>query len=244
MDGKLERRAAMHHALGDPTRLAVVDALAFGEASPTELQSLLTIPSNLLAHHVRVLEQAGLLRRSRSEGDRRRTYLGLVPGALGALTPVTGRGAHRVLFVCTQNSARSQLAAAIWNAGSWAGESWAGAGRVPATSAGTRPAAVVHPGAVAAARRHHVPLHPSTPRHVADVVEPADLVITVCDAAHEEFDGDAAHWSVPDPARAGESAAPDPEAVDPAAFDRAVVDLAGRISRLAPAVHPTGERSA
>lgn len=222
----------MHHALGDPTRLAVVDALAFGEASPTELQTLLAIPSNLLAHHVRALVKAGLIRRTRSEGDRRRTYLGLIPGALDQQATTTGRDARRVVFVCTQNSARSPLAAAIWNAHS-------GDDGVQATSAGTRPAAAVHPGALAAAHRHDVPLRPRPPRHVAEVVQPADLVITVCDAAHEELDRCSAHWSIPDPAGSGGSAAD-----DPTAFDRAVVDLTGRIHRLAPTVRPTGERSA
>lgn len=232
IDEVLERRAAMHHALGDPTRLAIVDALAFGEAAPGELQAALGIQSNLLAHHVRVLGDAGITRRTRSEGDRRRTYLGLVPGALDALTAASVRAAPRVVFVCTQNSARSQLAAAIWNAGSW------NAGcAVPATSAGTRPAPAVHPGAAAAARRHDLALRATTPRHVDDVLQPADLVITVCDSAHEELTElahDAAHWSVPDPVRAG----------DTAAFDAAVTDLTGRISRLAPSVHPSRERSA
>lgn len=221
---KIEQRAAVHHALGDPSRLAVVDALAFGEASPSELQTLLAMPSNLLAHHVRVLEQAGIVHRTRSEGDRRRTYLGLVPGALDALLPAAHREAPRVVFVCTQNSARSQLAAALWNAGS----------AVPATSAGTAPAPAVHPGAVAAARRHRVPLRPTTPQHAADVLRPDDLVITVCDRAHEELTVPATHWSVADPARTG----------DEAAFDHALTDLAGRISRLAPTVRPSGTRSA
>lgn len=223
-DGSLPQRAAMHHALGDPSRLAVVDALTFGEASPTELQALLAMPSNLLAHHVRVLEQAGIVRRTRSEGDRRRTYLGLVDGALDALLPAAYREAPRVVFVCTRNSARSQLAAALWNAGS----------PVPATSAGTAPDPAVHPGAVAAARRHHVPLRATTPQRVADVLRPDDLVITVCDRAHEDLGVPATHWSVPDPARTG----------DDAAFDRALTDLAARISRLAPAVQPSGTRSA
>lgn len=218
----LEDRAAVHHALGDPSRLAIADALALGEASPTELQALLDLPSNLLAHHVRVLDRAGVVRRTRSEADRRRTYLALVPGVLDALGAVARRDAARVVFVCTQNSARSQLAAALWNAG---------AGAVPATSAGTRPAAAVHPGAVAAARRHRVPLDPVVPRHADEVLDAGDLVVTVCDAAHEERPGDA-HWSVADPVRSGE----------PAAFDRALTDLAERISRLAPAVHPPEAR--
>jgi protein-tyrosine-phosphatase/DNA-binding transcriptional ArsR family regulator len=215
---RLTRRAAVHAALGDPGRLAIVDALVLGEASPSELQHLLDMPSNLLAHHVRVLEKAGVVARHRSEGDRRRTYLSLVPGALGSLRPVADRDAVRVVFVCTGNSARSQLAAAMWS-----GES-----PVPATSAGTHPAPAVHPGAIAAARRRRIALAPATPRHVADVLGPDDVVITVCDSAHEELGVGPGrlHWSIPDPARGG----------DDAAFDRAVDALADRITRVAPAI--------
>lgn len=213
-------RAAVHAALGDPGRLAIVDALLLGEASPSELQRLLDMPSNLLAHHVRVLEQAGVVTKHRSEGDRRRSYLHLTPGSLEALRPSADRGAVRVVFVCTENSARSQLATAIW----------AGAGSVPAASAGTHPAPAVHPGAVAAANRHRLPLTPTTPRHVADVLRPDDVVITVCDAAHEELGAgpDRLHWSIPDPARRG----------DDAAFDHAIDALTDRIGRLAPAIRP------
>jgi protein-tyrosine-phosphatase/DNA-binding HxlR family transcriptional regulator len=226
------RRAAVHAALGEPGRLAIVDALLSGEASPTELQQLLGMPSNLLAHHVRVLERVGVVSRHRSEADRRRTYLALAPGAFDALRPAAVHDAARVVFVCTHNSARSQLAAALWNDTS----------PVPATSAGTHPAAAVHPGAIAAARRHRVPLTPVPPRHVEDVLgadDPGSLVITVCDAAHEELAADRGvavgpgvgrlHWSVPDPARTGEDAA----------FDRVVTDLTGRIARVVPAVRPT-----
>jgi protein-tyrosine-phosphatase/DNA-binding HxlR family transcriptional regulator len=230
-DGRLMRRAAVHAALGDPGRLAIVDALVLGEASPTELQTLLDMPSNLLAHHVRVLERVGVVSRHRSEADRRRTYIALAPGAFDELRPARVHNAVRVVFVCTHNSARSQLAAALWNDSS----------AVPATSAGTHPAAAVHPGAVAAARRHRIPLTPVAPRHVDDVLDPDagvdELVITVCDAAHEELAGvrrlpdpvaDRLHWSVPDPARTGEDGA----------FDQVVADLTDRIARAAPAVHP------
>jgi protein-tyrosine-phosphatase/DNA-binding HxlR family transcriptional regulator len=228
----LVRRAAVHAALGDPGRLAMVDALLLGEASPTELQRLLAMPSNLLAHHVRVLENVGVVSRHRSEADRRRTYLALTPGAFDALRPTTVHDAVRVVFVCTHNSARSQLAAALWNDTS----------PVPATSAGTHPAMAIHPGAVAAAQRHRVPLAPAPPRHVDDVLSTDDMVITVCDAAHEElagFDGAGRgidpgrlHWSIPDPARTGEDRA----------FDRVVTDLTDRIARVAPAIrsaHPS-----
>jgi protein-tyrosine-phosphatase/DNA-binding HxlR family transcriptional regulator len=220
----LSARAAIHAALGDPGRLAIVDALVLGEASPSELQKLLDMPSNLMAHHVRVLEKAGVVARHRSEGDRRRTYLALAPGAFDALRPTVVRNAVRVVFVCTENSARSQLAAALW-----AGES-----PVPATSAGTHPARAVHPGAVDVARRRRVPLAAATPRHVDEVLQDDDFVITVCDSAHEELGAgvNRLHWSVPDPARSGEDGA----------FDRAVDDLTDRVTRLAPAIRPARSR--
>jgi len=224
------RRAALHAALGDPGRLTIVDTLAWGEASPGELAAQLGMTSNLLAHHLRVLEDAGLLTRHRSEGDRRRSYVALRRAALDLLTPAgPAVTAERVVFVCTHNSARSQLAAAMWNDHS----------PVPATSAGTHPALRVHPGAIAVARRRHLSLVPAPPRHVHDVLDPADLVVTVCDSAHEELatanlaaaggpvGRPGLHWSIPDPVRAD----------DPGAFDTVVDELTDRISRLTPAVH-------
>ena len=104
----------MHAALADPARLRITDTLLTGDASPSELAAMLAMPSNLLAHHLHVLEQAGIITRRRSEGDRRRTYLQLIPGALDSLAPPSARAALRVLFVCTANSARSHLAAALW----------------------------------------------------------------------------------------------------------------------------------
>jgi DNA-binding transcriptional ArsR family regulator len=108
----LERRAAVHAALADPARLAITDTLADSDASPSELAAMLAMPSNLLAHHLRALEGAGIVTRHRSEGDRRRSYLRLVAGSLDTRAGPRGRSARRVLFVCTANSARSHLAAA------------------------------------------------------------------------------------------------------------------------------------
>jgi protein-tyrosine-phosphatase/DNA-binding HxlR family transcriptional regulator len=212
---ELERRAAVHAALSDPARLAITDALADGDASPSELAGLTTMPSNLVAHHLKVLEEAGLVTRRRSEGDRRRTYLRLVPGALDAMAGAPGRSARRVVFVCTANSARSHLAAALWRRAS----------AVPAASAGTRPADRVDPGAVDAAGRRQLPLPRLRPRHIADVLHDGDLIVTVCDLAHEEIGGLAAvHWSVPDPVPAG----------DEASFDAALAELDRRVARFAP----------
>ncbi len=211
----LERRAAVHAALADPARLQLTDVLADGDASPSELAELLSIPSNLLAHHLRVLEEAGLVSRRRSDGDRRRTYLRLVPAALDCAARPCPRTARRVLFVCTANSARSHLAAALWNQAS----------AVPAASAGTHPAAAIDPGAVAAAQRHGLPLPRLRPRHVSEVQLDGDLIVTVCDLAHEELGALAAvHWSVPDPGPAG----------DPGSFDCALAELSRRVGLFAP----------
>jgi protein-tyrosine-phosphatase/DNA-binding transcriptional ArsR family regulator len=214
------RRVQVHAALADPGRLVIVDRLLLADASPSELQTALSMSSSLIAHHLGVLEGAGIVRRVRSEGDRRRSYLQLIPESLDLLVPATALHAERVVFVCTQNSARSQLAVAVWNRRS----------RLPAASAGTHPAATVHPGAVAAARRRHLPMRPRTPRHLDDVVRVGDLVVAVCDNAHEELPANLnhIHWSVPDPV----------PAADPDTFDQALDDLTERIVRLVPALQP------
>ncbi|WP_123026074.1 arsenate reductase/protein-tyrosine-phosphatase family protein [Mycolicibacterium stellerae] len=213
-DAGASRRAAIHAALGDPGRLAIVDRLLLDDASPSELQVLLSMPSNLLAHHVRVLEAADVVRRSRSEGDRRRTYLSLNAEALETLVPRAAGRAQRVVFVCTENSARSQLAVAVWNRHE----------SLPAASAGIHPAAEVHPGAIAAARRHQLPVPARRPQHIDDVLASGDLLIAVCDNAHEELPRDMAriHWSIPDPSRSSTAEA----------FDRTVDVLTARIDRL------------
>jgi ArsR family transcriptional regulator, arsenate/arsenite/antimonite-responsive transcriptional repressor / arsenate reductase (thioredoxin) len=211
----LQRRAALHAALSDPARLRVVETLSAGDAAPSELAAMLTMPSNLLAHHLRVLEAEGLITRTRSEGDKRRAYLRLVPATLDELTPPPLRAAARVVFVCTANSARSPLAAALWRHAS----------SVPATSAGTDPAERTDAGAIAAAERPRLPLRRVRPRAIEDVQTDGDLVITVCDRAHEALGHRAdLHWSVPDPARVGTAAA----------FDAAYDELTRRVSDLAP----------
>jgi protein-tyrosine-phosphatase len=218
---RLERRAAKHAALSDPARLLIVDRLSAGDVSPSELQSALGMASNLLAHHLNVLEKEGLLRRSRSEADRRRTYLHLVPGALDDLVSNHIGGAARVVFVCTANSARSQLAAAMWRQAS----------AIPATSAGTQPAARIDPRAIAAAGRHGLKLRRVRPRTVDQVVRPDDFIITVCDNAHERLGiRQDLHWSVADPVPAGTAAA----------FDAAVEELDRRVLAVAPQL--TGTR--
>ncbi|PWU50396.1 ArsR family transcriptional regulator [Micromonospora sp. S4605] len=214
----LEVRARMHAALSDPARLAIIDTLLVGDASPGELARSLDMPTNLTAHHLKVLQDSGLVVRHRSEGDRRRTYVRLVPEMLNDLLPAPTRTAPRVVFVCTHNSARSQLAAALWSHRS----------SVPAASAGTDPAPRVHPRALRTAERHGLVVAHPRPVHVADVVRSDDLVVAVCDNAHENLGNEAPHlhWSVADPAPADTDEA----------FEAAYRELADRIDRLAPAV--------
>jgi protein-tyrosine-phosphatase len=211
----LDRRAARHAALGDPARLAIVDRLSLGDLSPTELQQTLGLTSSLLAHHLKVLETERIIERHRSEGDGRRTYIHLQPHALDGLVPGASATARRVVFVCSANSARSQLAAALWRLAS----------DIPTASAGTHPADRVAPGALAAAERHGIPMRHATPRALVEVLTDGDFVITVCDNAHEELDArPALHWSIPDPVRVGTDAA----------FEDAVADLTRRVDDLSP----------
>ncbi len=211
----VEVRVNVYAALADPTRLRIVDLLTVGDATSTEIGAALGVMSNLLAHHLKVLEQADLVVRRRSEGDGRRSYYALGPAAAG----VTGQSIlgtpSRVVFVCTANTARSHLAAALWRQAS----------PIDAASAGTHPGERINPGAIAAAIRHDLPLLDAAPQPLDLVVQDGDLVITVCDRAHEEL-GTAgwAHWSIPDPVPASTTAA----------FDAACEDLAARVSALAP----------
>lgn len=214
----LERRARVHAALGDPVRLTIVDMLSLSDTSPGEVAHRLGLPTNLIAHHIKVLHSAGVLLRTQSEGDRRRTYLRLLPTTLDALRPPALPAAPRVVFVCTRNSARSPLAAALW----------AQRTRIPSASAGTEPADRVHPLAVRVARRHGLILDNTGTAHIADVVRDDDLVIAVCDSAHEHLGALSRqlHWSVPDPAPADTDEA----------FDAAFAEIAVRIERLATAL--------
>jgi protein-tyrosine-phosphatase len=212
---ELRRRVAIFAALADPSRLRIVDLLTLGDLASSEIELLLKLRSNLVAHHLRVLEKAGIVSRSRSEFDKRRTYIGLRPEIFDTLTPASVEVPERVVFVCTANSARSQLAEAIWRDSS----------DIPAVSAGVDPGPGVNPAAVEAAARHGLTIDGSKhPLHVDQVLDHHhDLVITVCDGAHERMLGrDDLHWSIPDPAPIG----------TPEAFDSAFALIAQRIRGL------------
>jgi protein-tyrosine-phosphatase/DNA-binding transcriptional ArsR family regulator len=213
-DRALHERAERHAALGDPVRLAIVDDLRVCDRAPVELRRRIGIQSNLLAHHLDVLEEVGLIERSRSSGDARRRYVHLHEEALDVLVPEHPSEPGPALFVCTANSARSQLAAGLWR--QITGK--------PAESAGTHPADHVHPGAVAAAGRAGIDLTEAVPTALSDLARFPTVVVTVCDRAHEELDSEDSwlHWSVPDPVPVGTSDA----------FDLALDELRRRIGSL------------
>ena len=136
----------------------------------------------------------------------------------------------RVLFLCTHNSARSQMAEALLRR--LAGE------RFEAQSAGTRPSGL-HPLALAVMREIGVDVSGQQSKDVGEYTQVAfDYVITVCDQAREECPilpaaGQQIHWSIPDPAEADGD-----EATRLAAFRRARDDLEARIREFIAGVEP------
>lgn len=221
-DPDLQRRAAVFAALGDPNRLAIVEALALTDASPSDLEARLGIPSNLLAHHLDALEAVGLICRTRSAGDGRRRYVRLASDAPVHPFRSDRVEASDVLFVCHHNSARSQFAEVCWRQHS----------AIPAASAGLQPAARVHPLAVQASARRGLDLTGQVPRGYDQLSRVPGLVVSVCDLAFEDAvpfdDARRLHWSVPDPGARSDSGA----------FDAAFDEIALRIHRLAPFVVP------
>lgn len=207
-------------ALGEPVRLAIVDMLAEGDQSPDQLAASLGIAGNLLAHHLKVLQEAGIIRRTDSQNDRRRTYVHLDPSALTQLLPAASpMKTSRVVFVCTHNSARSILAEAMWRKVS----------DVPSASAGTHPAAAINPRARAAAKRAGVNIENKSPQSIEAVLRPDDVVVSVCDSVNEhlpQLDQTHIHWSIPDPSRIDTDAA----------FDATLNEIANRLDSLAPRV--------
>jgi protein-tyrosine-phosphatase/DNA-binding transcriptional ArsR family regulator len=192
----LEKRATIHAALGDPRRLSIVDQLALSDRTVAELSELVEMRTNLLAHHLDILESASLIERNVSEGDHRRKYVSLCWDSLPSTPKVWAEPAATVAFVCTHNSARSQFAAALWQQIT---------GR-PAISAGSQPAKAVHPMAIKAASGMGVDLSRAVPGGYERIVAPPDLVVSVCDRVRESElppGRNLIHWSVADPVQGG-----------------------------------------
>ncbi|GLY99612.1 metalloregulator ArsR/SmtB family transcription factor [Actinoplanes sp. NBRC 103695] len=237
-------------AAGHPVRWRLLDALAGGDHQVHELTTLVGGQQSLISYHLGLLRKAGLVRARRSSADGRDIYYRLDLARSGRLLAAVGEALHpglrltpppppvravsgRVLFLCTGNSSRSQMAEALLRRRS--------DGRVTTASAGSRPKPI-HPDAVAVMAGRGIDLSGARPKHLDEFAgQHFDRVITLCDRVREEcpeFAGrpPTAHWSIADPAA-------DPEGRP--AFDRVAAELAERIDFLlhAIATEPVGETS-
>lgn len=189
----LEIRARRHAALGDPVRLAIVEFVRDSDRTVNSIQQFVEVSSSLLAHHLDVLEGVGLITRRQSDADGRKRFVSLEAGSLPRFS--NGPIPDRLVFVCTENAARSQLASALWTkiTGS------------RASSAGTKPAREVHPLAVEVGKDRGLDLSTAMPRPLGHGASGGSMVVTVCDGAFEELGSRRidAHWSIPDPAKRG-----------------------------------------
>ena len=204
---------------GEPLRWRLLGELARSDRQVRELTVLLGQPQNLVSYHLGRLHTGGLVRMRRSSADGRDAYYSLDLARCGELLAAAGAALHpglrllppapgrpqahaRVLFLCTGNSARSQMAQAIT-------EQLAGPA-VTAASAGSRPKPV-HPNAIAVMREHGIDISSRQSRHMGVLAgQRFDYVISLCDRVREvcpEFPGPAEviHWSIPDPAAGGGS---------------------------------------
>jgi ArsR family transcriptional regulator, arsenate/arsenite/antimonite-responsive transcriptional repressor / arsenate reductase (thioredoxin) len=190
---------------GHPVRWRLLSELARSDRRVGELCELAGRRQSLVSYHLRQLRDGGLVSMRRSSADGRDSYYVLEHPGCRQLLFSAGVVVHprrvaraRVLFLCTGNSARSQIAEALC-------EQLSG-GAVSAVSAGSRPKPL-HPNAVRVMRKRGVDLAGRQPKPLSEFAgQRFDYVITLCDRVREvcpEFPGapDLIHWSVPDPAR-------------------------------------------
>jgi protein-tyrosine-phosphatase len=217
------------------------------------LTQLVDEPQSLVSYHLRQLRDGGLVSAHRSSADGRDSYYAVdlercqreVRASAGALHPalwpapsnsrpvsVKRSRRKRVLFLCTGNSARSQIAEALLDRMS--------EGAVAAASAGSHPKAL-HPNAVRVMRERGIDIHANRTKHLDEfATQRFDIVITLCDRVREvcpEFPAhpELVHWSIPDPVLGGRT----PRASYPA-FECTAAELETRISFL---VHVLADRS-
>ncbi|WP_239165123.1 arsenate reductase/protein-tyrosine-phosphatase family protein [Actinoplanes palleronii] len=223
-------------AAGHPVRWRLLSELARSDRAVHELTAVLGQPQNLVSYHLGKLRMAALVTARRSSADGRDTYYSLDLERCGDLLSGTGAALHpglrltrpapvlavtgRVLFLCTGNSSRSQMAEALLRHRS--------AGAVHAFSAGSAPKPV-HPSAVSTMAARGIDLAGARPKHLGEFTgQHFDYVITLCDRVKEVCPGfpghpRPVHWSIADPA-----AGPD----GPPAFERTADELTQRIGFL------------
>lgn len=238
---------------GHPVRWRLLRELARSDRQVRELAGLTGHPQPLVSYHLGRLRAGRLVTARRSSADGRDAYYTvdlarcgeLLAAAGGALHPALGPGERppaalaapvRVLFLCTGNGARSQMAEALAQRRS--------AGLVQAFSAGSHPGSL-HPNTVRVMIEHGIDIRGRAAKHLS--VFSADrfgYVITLCDRVREvcpEFPGHPrhVHWSIPDPAAAGDT----DEASYPA-FQATAAELEARIGFLLAAIAAMSVRSA
>jgi ArsR family transcriptional regulator, arsenate/arsenite/antimonite-responsive transcriptional repressor / arsenate reductase (thioredoxin) len=237
--------------LADETRLAIVQLLTLSDLRAGEVVERLKLPQNAVSYHLRQLRSIGVLRDRRSSNDARDVYYSLDLDKLHALYLATGDtlGTRlpddecalderdkplRILFLCTHNSARSQLAEAIARK--------LGGDNVEVASAGSEPSRV-HPQTIELLREMGIDPNRHRSKSMDEFVgQHFDYVITVCDRVRDScptFPGDPKqiHWSFPDPTK-------EPEGFEQRrAFDHLRRELETRLRYLLCLPHPrTGSR--
>jgi protein-tyrosine-phosphatase/DNA-binding transcriptional ArsR family regulator len=229
-----------------PLRWRLLRELVRSDRAVWELTELIDEPQNLVSYHLRQLRDGGLVSARRSSADGRDSYYaidltscqrelratggGLHPALwvgpldLNTSTPRRSRRKQRVLFLCTGNSARSQIAEALIERMS--------AGAIEASSAGSHPKPL-HPNAVQTMKRRGIDISGNRTKHLDEFVgQRFDMVITLCDRVREvcpEFPSQPqlVHWSMPDPAREGAN-----NRASYPAFERTAAELETRIGYL------------
>jgi ArsR family transcriptional regulator, arsenate/arsenite/antimonite-responsive transcriptional repressor / arsenate reductase (thioredoxin) len=229
-----------------PLRWQLLRELVQSDRAVRELTQLIDEPQNLVSYHLRQLRDGGLVFARRSSADRRDSYyaidlsacqealqaaggslhpaLWLAPVPMGRPSRRHSRRRRRVLFLCTGNSTRSQIAEALLERLS--------DGTVEAASAGSHPKPL-HPNAVRVLKKRGIDISANRTKHLDEFLpERFDMVITLCDRVREvcpEFPSHPrlVHWSVPDPALEG----PTDRASYPA-FERTATELETRIGFL------------
>src|SRR5918992_4986295 len=239
---------------GHPLRWRLLRELARSDRRVGELCALAGERQSLVSYHLRQLRDGGVVSARRSLADGRDTYYvlelarcgellvsagaSLHPGLASAVGSHPGRGRGlaraRVLFLCTGNSARSQMAEALAEQLS--------AGVVRAASAGSHPKPL-HPNAVRVMRERGIDLAGRRSKHLSEFAgRRFDYVISLCDRVREvcpEFPGGPAliHWSIPDPSREPGS---DEETLP--AFERTAAEIETRVGFLIEAINATPGR--
>jgi len=225
---------------GHPLRWRLLSELARSDRIVHELTELVGEPQNLVSYHLGKLREGRLVSARRSSADRRDTYYALNLSRVGDLLSDAGGALHpalrlapplrgairpvRVLFLCTGNSARSQMAEALARQRS--------GGAIAAYSAGSEPKPL-HANAVKAMRdAYGLDLAGCTSKHL-DVFagQRFDWVISLCDRVREvcpEFPGhpETVHWSIANPVTG------EPDDVTYPLFAQTAAELATRIDFL------------